>query len=157
LRKLAVPGRHVQEKETVIEVGLGAIQRWFLKKYSTFVIIIMLDREKCERDFMIDKSTLEEVKRRLIEAYNPVAIYVFGSYAWGTPTEESDLDLLVVIDESDEKSYKRPVVGYRALRGLDISKDLIVKTKDEFENSASNITTLVYKIKKSGKLIYARA
>ena len=79
---------------------------------------------------MKNKAIIEEVKKRLIEAYNPVAIYLFGSYAWGSPTEESDLDLLIVVDESDEKSYKRPIVGYRALRGLDISKDLIIKTKD---------------------------
>ena len=103
------------------------------------------------------KAIIEEVKQRLIETYNPIAIYVFGSYAWGTPTEDSDLDLLVIVDESDEKSYKRPVAGYRALRGLDISKDLIIQTKEEFERATNNITTLGYKIKKDGELIYARA
>jgi len=106
---------------------------------------------------MIKKETIEEVKRRLVEVYNPIAIYIFGSYAWGCPTEDSDLDLLIVIDESDEKTYKRPVAGYRALRGLNISKDLIVKTKGEFEQAADNITTLSYKIKNDGELIYARA
>ena len=106
---------------------------------------------------MIKKEIIEEVKKRLVKVYDPIAIYVFGSYAWGTPTEDSDLDLLIVVDESDEKSYKRPVAGHRALRGLDISKDLIVKTKEEFEEASSNITTLIYKIKEDGELIYARA
>ena len=110
-----------------------------------------------ERIVMIKAEIIEEAKKRLIEVYNPIAIYIFGSYAWGTPTEESDLDLLIVVDESDEKSYKRPVAGYRALRGLRIPKDLIVKTKQEFESSASNVTTLLYKIKNDGELIYARA
>ena len=93
----------------------------------------------------------------MVEVYNPVAIYVFGSYAWGIPTEESDLDLLIIVDKSDEKSYKRPVAGYRALRGVRIAKDLIVKTKAEFEASVNDVTTLGYKIKKDGELIYARA
>jgi len=106
---------------------------------------------------MIKKSLIEEVKKRLIAVYDPVAIYMFGSYAWGVPTEESDLDLLIVVDESDEKSYRRPVAGYRALRGLDISKDLIVQTKKEFEDSSRDVVTLIYKIKKDGELIYARA
>ena len=106
---------------------------------------------------MIKKEIIEEVKKRLIEVYNPVAIYMFGSYAWGTPTEDSDLDLLIVVDKSDEKSYKRPVAGYRALRGLDISKDLIIKTKEEFEQASNDITTLIYKIKNDGELIYAKA
>jgi uncharacterized protein len=106
---------------------------------------------------MIKKTIIEEVKKRLVETYDPIAIYVFGSYAWGNPTEESDLDLLVVVNKSDEKSYKRPVAGHYALRELDVAKDLIVKTKQEFESSANNVTTLIYKIKKEGKLIYARA
>lgn len=106
---------------------------------------------------MISKDLVEIVKSRLVETYNPLEIYLFGSYAWGTPTEESDLDLLIVIEKTDEKSYKRPVAGYRNLRDLDISKDIIVYTKEEFERAASNISTLGYKVKNQGELIYARA
>ena len=106
---------------------------------------------------MISKETIEEVKNRLVKTYNPVAIYLFGSYAWGSPTEDSDLDLLVVVDKSDEKSFTRPVAGYRALRGMDVSKDIIVYTKKEFDERSASITTLCYKIKKEGKVIYARA
>lgn len=110
-----------------------------------------------ESKTVINKKTIEEVKQRLIKTYNPIAIYIFGSFAWGTPTQESDLDLLIVVDHSDEKSYKRPVPGYAALRGLCISKDIIVCTKEEFEKASSNTTTLSYKIKKQGELVYARA
>jgi predicted nucleotidyltransferase len=106
---------------------------------------------------MINKAQIEEVKNRLITTYNPIAIYLFGSYAWGTPTEDSDLDLLVVIDTSDEKSYERTRAGQRALFGLGISKDLIVYTKDEFERISQDSTTLGSKIKKDGELIYEKS
>jgi uncharacterized protein len=106
---------------------------------------------------MISKETIEEVKKRLIEAYNPLAIYLFGSYVWGKPTEDSDLDLLIVIDTSNEKSYKRTMAGYDALFGMGISKDIIVYTKEEFEKLSNNITTLGYKVKKEGELLYARS
>lgn len=106
---------------------------------------------------MINKKIIDEVKNRLIKTYDPIAIYLFGSYAWGKPTEDSDLDLLIVVDKSDEKSYKRTIPGYDALFGMGISKDIIVYTKEEFEERANNITTLGYKIKKDGELIYARA
>ncbi|MFA6263320.1 MAG: nucleotidyltransferase domain-containing protein [Candidatus Babeliales bacterium] len=106
---------------------------------------------------MISKETIEEVKNRLVKIYNPVAIYLFGSYAWGMPTDDSDLDLLIVVDKSDEKSYKRPIPGYEVLRGLDISKDIIVHTKEVFDRRSNEITTLEYKIKRDGKVLYARA
>lgn len=106
---------------------------------------------------MISKEIIDEVKKRLIKTYNPVEIYLFGSYAWGTPTEDSDLDVLIVVEKSEEKTYKRPLPGQRALFGLGISKDLIVYTKQEFEKSAHDITTLCYKIKHDGELIYAKS
>jgi len=106
---------------------------------------------------MIDKKTIIEVKNRLIKVYNPLEIYLFGSYAWGSPTEDSDLDLLIVIDKSKEKSYKRAIPAYDALFGMGISKDIIVYTKEEFDRRSNEITTLEYKIKKDGELIYARA
>lgn len=106
---------------------------------------------------MINKKVIEEVKNRLVKTYDPIEIYLFGSYAWGKPTEDSDLDLLIIVDKSDEKSYKRPIPGYDALFGMEISKDIIIYTKKEFEERSNNITTLGYKIKNDGELIYARA
>jgi predicted nucleotidyltransferase len=104
---------------------------------------------------MISQEVIEEVKNRLVKTYNPVAIYLFGSYAWGTPNEDSDLDLLIVVDESDERSFERVRVGQRALFGLGISKDLIVYTQEEFDIFSNRITTLGYKIKNEGKVLYA--
>ena len=106
---------------------------------------------------MITPEIIDEVKKRLIDVYKPEAIYLFGSYAWGQPDEESDLDLLVVIDASDEKSHKRCIPGRRALWELNIAKDLMVYTHDEFNERIADPTSLLYKIKNNGKVIYARS
>lgn len=82
---------------------------------------------------MINKEVIEEVKNRLVKAYDPVEIYLFGSYAWGTPNEDSDLDLLIVVEKSTEKTFKQPFAAYDALFGMGISKDILVYTKEEFE------------------------
>ena len=106
---------------------------------------------------MVSRDVLDDIRNRLVKAYDPIAIYLFGSYAWGTPNEESDVDLLIVVDKSELKSFKRPLKGYEALRDLElIGKDLIVQTKDEFERRSSERTTLEYKIKRDGELLYAR-
>ena len=55
---------------------------------------------------MIKDKIIDEVVCRLVDVYHPVEIYLFGSYAWGKPTEESDLDLLVVIENSEKKHLK---------------------------------------------------
>ena len=106
---------------------------------------------------MINKETIEEVKNRLVKAYNPLAIYLFGSYAWGTPTEDSDLDLLIVVEKSDERRYKRQHLGFDALWGLGIPKDIFIYTKEEFEQRLKDDMSFCTKIKKEGKVLYARA
>lgn len=94
---------------------------------------------------------IDEVVRRLVDVYHPLEIYLFGSYAWGHPTDDSDLDLLIVVEQSQKKRYERPVDGLLALFGLNISKDLIVSTQDEFSRNASDRTSLYYKILHDGK------
>lgn len=106
---------------------------------------------------MINQAVIDEVRNRLVKTYDPLAIYLFGSYAWGTPDEDSDLDLLVIVEKSEEKTFRRPVSGHRALFGLCISKDLLVYTKEEFDRYRANVTTLCHKIDISGKLLYAKS
>ncbi len=106
---------------------------------------------------MISEEIIQEVVKRLVDVYNPLEIYLFGSYAWGHPDEESDLDLLIVVSESDKKRYKRSLPASYALKDLMVAKDVIVLTKKEFEKYGGDISTLSYKIKQKGKKVYASA
>lgn len=110
---------------------------------------------------MVEKKLLEkiinEARDTLVKTYNPLAIYLFGSYAWGHPNEESDLDLLVIVDTIIKDRYHALVEGHRALGDLSLPKDLMILTQDEFEEFSQRSTSLHHKIKSKGKQIYARA
>ena len=106
---------------------------------------------------MMHQNIIDEVKNRLIEVYHPLEIYIFGSYAWGNPTADSDLDLLIVVEHSSEKKHKRGIKGSLSLYGLGLSKDIVVFTKDEFDHRVNDVTTLCYKVKKEGLQIYVQS
>jgi|SRR5579859_4452364 len=106
---------------------------------------------------MITQETIEEVKRRLVKTYDPLEIYLFGSYAWGHPDEESDLDLCVVVENIKTDHYRAMAEGHKALVGMHIPKDILVLTKKEFDEKSALITNLFYEIRRKGKKIYARA
>ena len=59
----------------------------------------------------VDQNDMTLIVDRLVDVYRPLRIYLFGSYAWGTPTDESDYDLCVVIETSDEKKTNRSRKG----------------------------------------------
>jgi predicted nucleotidyltransferase len=61
---------------------------------------------------MITQENINEIKKRLINAYQPLEIYIFGSYAWGTPTDESDLDCAIIVDSSEPTRYAMLAEGY---------------------------------------------
>ena len=103
---------------------------------------------------MISQDKIQEATRRLVEAYNPVAIYLFGSYAWGEPNEDSDLDLMVILSDSFEVAFSSHKKGKWALRDLKIANDLILANRYYFEKTALQSSTLEFKIKNEGKKLY---
>jgi predicted nucleotidyltransferase len=65
----------------------------------------------------MDKQLIELAVKKLAEVYEPATIFIYGSFAWGKPGAGSDLDLLVVVNQSEEKPYKRILRGLKSLRG----------------------------------------
>ncbi|MEY3669523.1 MAG: hypothetical protein RL258_918 [Pseudomonadota bacterium] len=106
-------------------------------------------------DTRLPTDPIEEVTSRLVSAFSPQAIYVFGSRAWGQPCKGSDLDLLVVIKESTDAPWARASKGFEHLRGSGVGCDLLVRTETEIREESRFTSSLVSKILRDGKKIYA--
>lgn len=100
-------------------------------------------------------NALDEMVRRLVEAYKPERIYLFGSHARGEAGPDSDYDLMVIVRRSEMPLYKRAQEAFRVLQGIGVPKDVIVLTEDEFCRKQSVVTSLPATIKREGKLLYA--
>ena len=102
----------------------------------------------------ISQDLLGEVIRRLAAGFQPEQVWLFGSHAWGQPDEGSDLDLLVVVAQSDESPVRRAQRAHRCLRGLGVAKDVLVKTRAELERFRHVPASLEAEILERGRLIY---
>ena len=105
---------------------------------------------------MISQETIQEMTQRLIKAYDPLEIYLFGPYAWGNPDEDTNLSVLIIVDSSDEKVYKRGDRAFNALLSLKVPANVTVFTKQEFDTFTKDSTSLSYEVKNRGKILYAR-
>jgi predicted nucleotidyltransferase len=102
---------------------------------------------------MITPEQIEEIKRRIVEDLKPQKIILFGSYATGRSTENSDLDLLIIKDSSLPSRVQNRKVR-KILSDLRIPVDVIVKTTKEFETYKDIIGTISYPADKFGKVLY---
>ena len=105
----------------------------------------------------IQPGILEEAIERLKKEFQPEEIYLFGSHAWGTPSEDSDVDLMIIVPSSDERPIRRMQRAHRCLRGIGFAKDVLVNTRAEFDRYRDLSASLTHKIFQEGKKLYAKA
>ena len=102
----------------------------------------------------IPSGLLEQAVDRLKAEFQPEQIFLFGSHAWGTPNEDSDVDLMVIVRESDELAIRRMQRAHHCLGDLDMSKDVFVQTRAEFDRFSPLLASLQHRILQDGRKLY---
>ena len=103
---------------------------------------------------------IEQIKEILIK-HNPYLILLFGSYAYGTPDEDSDIDILVVTQDNfipqnfTEKSKIYQKIS-RAISPVneEVAIDLIVHTLPMYKKFIDIDSSFAHEITTKGKIIY---
>jgi predicted nucleotidyltransferase len=104
---------------------------------------------------MIENSKINEIVNKIALNFNPDKIFLFGSYASGSPNRDSDLDLLI-IQNSKLPRHRRVFEIRKSLIGSMIPLDIIVYTPEEFESEKDNKFSFINHAIKTSKLLYER-
>ena len=102
---------------------------------------------------MINKE-IELIKNIILDTVNAEKIYLFGSYAYGEPDEDSDYDFYVVIPDSAGRPLEVTQSIYRALRGIQRKPiDVLVGYSSNFEKR-SELPTIERTIRREGVILF---
>lgn len=93
---------------------------------------------------------------RISEKFNPERIILFGSYAKGTATIHSDIDLLVIFDKVED-NRKQLIAIKDLLIDCPIPEDIIVASKEEVEKYIHFASSVIRFAMQEGKVIYERS
>ena len=96
----------------------------------------------------------KDIVARLVAEFHPIKIILFGSQAWGAPGPDSDVDLFVIVESSDERRAARAARAYGCLRGLNFSKDVLVRTRAEVDKYKDVYASLECEVLERGKVLY---
>ena len=97
---------------------------------------------------------IREVTDRIVAALAPIRVVLFGSYAWGEPDSDSDLDLYVIVPDQSEPAYRLVRRAYHALHGVNIPVDVVVRTRTEAERNAGVASSFDREVLSRGVVLY---
>ncbi|MDO8892883.1 MAG: nucleotidyltransferase domain-containing protein [Sulfurimicrobium sp.] len=112
-----------------------------------------------ETQFSNEETLLQQMVETIVREVSPETIILFGSRARGDARLDSDVDLLVVESEpfSPQRSRRKEAARlYMALRGLAVSKDILLYSRDEFDhwkNSPNHVAGRAYS---EGRVLHGR-
>ena len=104
---------------------------------------------------MVMEADLETIVRRLVDAYRPERIYLFGSRARGDGGPDSDFDILVIVPDDADDDRRGSRLAYQVLRGTGIAADILVWTRGYFESRRHLKASLTATVSSEGRLLYA--
>jgi predicted nucleotidyltransferase len=98
-------------------------------------------------------ETLPKAVRRIARTLRPARIILFGSYANGTPTQDSDVDLLVVMNTTASLKDRHLAVC-RLLRPRPFPVDILVRTPQEIKRALGRGDFFIQEIVTQGRVLY---
>ena len=112
--------------------------------------------QRYHRDGEPDDAVIEEIVRRVLAVSRPERIILFGSAATGQMNRDSDVDLLVL--EREVVDARTDIVRIReALAGLPFPFDIVVMSRDRFEETRNVIGGIAWPAARYGRVIYEAA
>lgn len=102
----------------------------------------------------------QELKNEIAQRLEPLGadkIILFGSYARGTPNEDSDIDICVIKNGFTSRADERAKIR-ELLKDIKMPKDILVETEEYFlSHSDENwINTALYDIRHYGEMLYEK-
>jgi len=104
---------------------------------------------------MILPDLKNEIIQLVVGQMHPLKIILFGSYAYGTPNQDSDLDLAIILPGTTSR-HKDAVKVYKLLKDIRIPKDIIVSSLEEYEFYKHEAGSVYKTIDEKGIVLYAR-
>lgn len=101
---------------------------------------------------MVEMEAIQEFKRRLVQKYKPHKIILFGSYAAGKPSPDSDVDILVILPFQG----KSVAMSVEILNQIDprFPIDLIVRTPEQIRDRLEKGDFFIREIMLKGRVLY---
>lgn len=103
---------------------------------------------------MVDQTQIDALTEKIVQQFRPVRIILFGSYGYGTPTTDSDVDLLVILPFSGKCQNKSLEILEKTNPTFAI--DLLARTPEQVQIRLQENDFSIKEIIQRGKVLYEK-
>lgn len=104
----------------------------------------------------VTEQLLNEISQNIIKFFDPEKIILFGSQVSGKRSDDSDVDLLVIM-ESHERPARRSTKIRKLCRPKFLPMDILVRTPNEIRKRLEVNDSFIVEILKKGRVLYEKA
>lgn len=97
---------------------------------------------------------LKEITKKIVKEYQPKKVILFGSWAWGKPGPDSDVDLFIIKETKNTREVAKEIDGSIFPRPFPI--DLLVYTPQQIEKRRKMKDFFIGDVLTKGKVLYAK-
>lgn len=103
---------------------------------------------------LITQKQIQSVTRRIVQGYQPEKVILFGSYAWGKPSKDSDIDLLII--KKTKKKWLERNLEVRKIIDGELPVDILIRTPEEVRKRLRMGDFFYQDIETKGKYLYEK-
>ena len=145
--------RHCSVRSVRREIGFAGTVR--LRYYSNFAYFLEKINSFYYYAFMTRISEIKKYVGNLAREFHPERVILFGSYAHGKPTKDSDVDILVIMKHDKSKNVEQAIAIDRRV-DYSFPLDLLVRKPDEVKRRIALHDAFLLVVLKEGKVLYER-
>ena len=101
----------------------------------------------------VTRKQIDTVVQKIVQAFHPKKVILFGSYAYGKPSVDSDVDLLIIA-ESTERPAQRAIRVVKQLLDVPFPMDVLVRTPQEVRQRLQINDCFMREIVEQGQVLY---
>ena len=101
---------------------------------------------------MIETQKIYELCNRIVKDFQPTKVILFGSYAYGQPTEDSDVDMLIIMPFEGRGAHKSAEIA--TITHPHFAVDLLVRTPEQVKARLDLGDSFIREIIENGKVLY---
>ena len=105
---------------------------------------------------MLQQADIDKLIEEIVVGYAPDKVYLFGSYALGTQTNDSDIDLFIIKNTSKRKIERNRDVRKCIKNYLASGMDIFIFTPLEIQQGLEQVVNIGKEATATGKLVYER-